>query len=164
MDNIYTNNKFYDNRGSIYTIYDSRICNISFVQDKITRSTIGTIRGFHGDNETWKLITCLYGILKLITYDIDKQIKQEYLLNSEDNENISVLVPPRCLNAHQCISSECIFYYKWSEFYKEPEKQWSVNYNDKDINPNWDMSLDIIVSERDRSAKSLKNLMESIRC
>lgn len=164
MDSIYTNNKFYDHRGSIYTIYDSRACGISFVQDKVTRSTMGTIRGFHGDNETWKLISCLYGKLKLITYDLDKHLKKEYILNADDDKNISILVPPKCLNAHQCISDECLFYYKWSKFYKEPEQQWSVNYNDRDINPNWDTSLGVIVSERDSNAKSLKDLIERIKC
>ena len=75
--------KFFENRGSLYTIYDSRDFDINFVQDKISKSYQGVIRGFHGDDVTWKLITCLYGRLKLITYDVDTDIKEEYILDGD---------------------------------------------------------------------------------
>ena len=61
--------------------YDKRKTphNIQFVQDKISKSFQGVIRGFHGDNETWKLISCLYGKIKLITYNIDNDKKKIYI-------------------------------------------------------------------------------------
>ena len=31
---------------------------------EISKSFQGVIRGFHGDNKTWKLITCLQGKIK----------------------------------------------------------------------------------------------------
>ena len=40
-------NKFFENRGSLYAIYDSRDFDINFVQDKISKSYQGVIRGFH---------------------------------------------------------------------------------------------------------------------
>lgn len=161
MSNIY-NNKYIDHRGVIYTVYDNRQTDIKFVQDKVTKSHKGVIRGFHGDNKTWKLITCLEGIIKLITYDVDKDIKQEYILDSNSEQSVSVLVPPRVLNAHQCLSEICIFYYKWSEYYTEPEHQWSVRYNDQNIQPNWDTSLIHIVSDRDNNSFSLNQLKQWI--
>lgn len=156
------NNKYIDHRGVIYTVYDNRQTDIKFVQDKVTKSHKGVIRGFHGDNKTWKLITCLDGIIKLITYDVDKDIKQEYILDSNSEQSVSVLVPPRVLNAHQCLSETCIFYYKWSEYYTEPEHQWSVRYNDQNIQPNWDTSLMPIVSDRDNNSFSLNQLKQWI--
>ncbi len=152
--------KYVENRGSIYTIYDKRKTphNIQFVQDKISKSFQGVIRGFHGDNETWKLISCLYGKIKLITYNVDNDKKKIYILDSEDTINKSVLVPPRTLNAHQCLSTSCIFYYKWSEYYTNPENQWSVCYNDSDIDPCWDDRYPAIVSERDSNSQTLKEL------
>jgi len=161
MSNIY-NDKYTDHRGIIYTIYDNRQTDIQFVQDKVTKSKKGVIRGFHGDNKTWKLITCLDGIIKLITYDVDKEIKKEYILDSNSDESVSVLVPPRVLNAHQCLSETCIFHYKWSEYYTEPEHQWSVKYNDESIQPNWDNSLSPIVSDRDNNSFSLNQLKQWI--
>lgn len=161
MHSLYYNNKFIDHRGSIYTIYDSKTYPIVFVQDKITKSHFGTIRGFHGDNKTWKLITCIYGIIKLIIYDIDNNIKQEYILDSNSKESLSVLVPPRFLNAHQCLTETCVFHYKWSEFYTPPEDQWSVVYNDTDIAPDWE-DIPTIISDRDKYSKTLQELKQWI--
>lgn len=157
MNNIYKNDKYIDNRGIIYTIFDSRDINIKFVQDKVTRSYKGVIRGFHGDNKTYKLISCLYGTIKLVAYDIDTNEKKEYILDSESPEHISVLVPPRCLNAHQCLSDICIFHYKWSEYYTTPQDQWTVKYDDPEIAANWDNSLPVILSQRDTEAPSLQS-------
>lgn len=156
-------NKFFENRGSLYTIYDSRDFDINFVQDKISKSYQGVIRGFHGDDVTWKLITCLHGRLKLITYDVDKDVKEEYILDGDDKESVSILVPPRVLNGHQCLSSHCIFHYKWSHYYTGPENQWSVNYNDSDINPQWNNDFPSIISDRDKDSPSLKELKEWIK-
>jgi len=32
-----------------------------FIQDDISISTRNILRGIHGDEETWKLISCMYG-------------------------------------------------------------------------------------------------------
>lgn len=156
--------KYFEERGSIYTIFDVRDFDITFVQDKISRSNQGVIRGFHGDDITWKLITCLYGKIKLITYDIDYDIKKTYILDGDDKNAISILVPPRTLNAHQCLSSHCIFHYKWSEFYTDPSQQWSVKYDDSDISPDWDSVFCDIISDRDRNSGSLKDLKKRVIC
>lgn len=163
----YIKNKFFEDRGSIYTIFDSRDFDVHFVQDKISKSYQGVIRGFHGDNETWKLITCLHGNLKLITYNIDTDEKIEYNLDGDSKDSTSILVPPRVLNAHQCLSPLCIFHYKWSHFYTGPENQWSVNYNDTTINPGWNLSLirydfESAISERDQKAASLLDLQKRL--
>ena len=169
MSNLIINNsKHFEDRGNIYTIYRSDQCDINFVQDKITKSYEGVIRGFHGDSRTYKLISCLHGKIRLITYDIETDLKSEYILDGDGEESISILVPPRVLNAHQCLSPTCIFHYKWSEYYTCPEDQWSVNYNDIDINPSW--NHDIIrydfpgaISDRDRNAQSLKDLKKCLK-
>ena len=159
---MYNNTKHFEDRGSNYTIYDSRNFKVNFVQDKISKSYQGVIRGFHGDNKTWKLITCLYGKIKLITYDVDKDIKKAYILDGDDKESTSILVPPRVLNGHQCLSSCCIFHYKWSHYYTGPEDQWSVVYNDSDINPEWNNDFASIISSRDKNSGSLKELKKWI--
>jgi dTDP-4-dehydrorhamnose 3,5-epimerase len=153
--------KFFENRGSNYTIYDCRDYDIDFVQDKISKSFQGVIRGFHGDDKTWKLITCLHGKIKLVTYDIETNERNEFYLDGDDKNSVSVLVPPRTLNAHQCLSSHCIFHYKWSEYYTSPEDQWSVYYNDNTINPKW-QDIPEIVSDRDKNSKSLLDLKKCL--
>lgn len=158
----YNKDKHFENRGSLYTIYDNRDFEIEFIQDKISKSYQGVIRGFHGDGITWKLITCLYGKIKLITYDVDTDVKEEYILDGDDKESVSILVPPRVLNGHQCLSSHCIFHYKWSHYYTGPESQWSVYYNDSTINPQWDWDIAGIISDRDMNANSLIDLQKRL--
>ena len=161
---IFTDEKYFEERGNLYTIYDQRYMpeNCRFVQDKITRSHQGVVRGFHGDDKTWKLITCLYGKIKLITFDVDTEKKNVYILDGDDPVSRSVLVAPRVLNAHQCLTDECIFYYKWSEYYTGAKDQWSVYYNDEVINPQWDDTYPIIVSDRDQKSKSLEELKRNV--
>ena len=38
--------KHFENRGNLYTIYDNKDFQIDFVQDKISKSYQGVIRGF----------------------------------------------------------------------------------------------------------------------
>ena len=161
---VFTDEKYFEQRGSIYTVYDQRQLpkGCSFVQDKVSRSFQGVIRGFHGDNETWKLISCLSGKVKLVTYDIDTDEKEVYFLDGDDPVATSVLVPPRTLNAHQCLSNNCIFYYKWSEFYTSAGEQWSVRYNDPGISPCWDTRYPPIISDRDKSSQSLQELKNNV--
>ena len=159
MNTILNHSKFFEKRGSIYTIYNHNDFDIKFVQDKISKSFQGVIRGFHGDNTTWKLITCIHGKIKLVTYSVDEMKKEEYILDGDDIESKSILVPPRTLNAHQCLSSFCIFHYKWSEYYTSPENQWSIKYDDEDIKPDWNYNLNIVVSERDKNSHSLKEFI-----
>jgi dTDP-4-dehydrorhamnose 3,5-epimerase-like enzyme len=56
MDNtIIINDKYFEKRGCLYTIYLSKQLEIDFVQDKISKSYQGVIRGFHGDDKICKL-------------------------------------------------------------------------------------------------------------
>ena len=164
-DSVISEQKYFEKRGNIYTIFDQRKVpsDCSFVQDKISKSNQGVVRGFHGDDKTWKLITCLQGTVKLVTYNVDTDVKKVYFLDGDNPEATSVLVPPRTLNAHQCLSQSCIFHYKWSEFYTSPEDQWSVYYDDPDICPEWDDKLHVVVSERDKKSQSLRELKSNVK-
>lgn len=147
-------------RGENYTIYDKTLFNENFCLDKISVSYKGVIRGFHGDNCTNKLISVLYGSIKLITYDLKNHIREEFIISDMDDEAITILVPPYHLNAHQCLSDRCVFYYKWDQPY-DLKNQYSVIYNDKTINPNW-INIDPIISDRDLNSGSLNELINSI--
>ena len=155
--------KYFETRGNQFTVYSKNDFAIDFVQDKVSKSYQGVIRGFHGDSTTWKLITCLQGKIKLITYDIDNDIKNTTILDGDNYEQNLVLVPPRTLNAHQCLSSTCTFFYKWSEYYTDANNQWSVFYNDSDINPEWEPNIGCIISERDRTSGSLNDLKSKLQ-
>jgi dTDP-4-dehydrorhamnose 3,5-epimerase len=84
---------------------------LTFVQDSAILSTRGVLRGYHGDDRTWKLITCLYGTFQIAFMCIDPRdprFGQCERLVLDDQERLSVLLPPKFVNAHQCLS-DCFF-------------------------------------------------------
>ena len=72
---------FYDYRGEYvetwnvenYKIFDHIVNNgkkIEFKQDDISTSVKHTLRGLHGDDKTWKLVSCVYGSLLQVVVDM----------------------------------------------------------------------------------------------
>ena len=151
-----------DQRGEVYPSWTKTGGaigeDIELVEDRFSRSTKGVIRGFHGDPLTWKLCMCVYGSLKLVAWDIKNSKRYSFVIR--DDSKTQVLIPPYYLNAHQCLTKECILHYKWSHP-SSLENQWSVHYNDSTINPQWSLS-DSIISERDKNAVSLETFLEEL--
>ncbi len=68
---------FEDFRGAYVELYNENIyheagINVKFIQDDISISTRHVLRGIHGDSETWKLVSCLYGKFYLVVVNWDK--------------------------------------------------------------------------------------------
>lgn len=125
--------------------------NPTFVTDSYSRSAKNTLRGFHGDKDTWKLIQCLHG--KIFFAVIDKRQgsltynKSKTFVLSSENRN-QVLVPKGCVNAHLCLSDECLFQYKITQKYVPQENQIHVKWNSPDNDIYWPIK-NPITSKRD---------------
>ena len=150
---------FEDFRGEYIEIYNEALCNekgidVKFIQDDISVSTRNVLRGIHGDNCTWKLISCLYGRFYLVVVNCDKQSEdfrkwQSFVLS--DSNRLQVLVPPKYGNAHLVLSDMAIFHYKQSTYY-EPSKQFTYRWDDPRFNIWWPVNNPII-SQRDEGDK-----------
>ncbi|NTV93237.1 MAG: dTDP-4-keto-6-deoxy-D-glucose epimerase, partial [Chlorobiaceae bacterium] len=99
---------FEDFRGEYVETYNDEeykrkgiTCN--FIQDDISVSTRGVLRGIHGDGETWKLISCMYGRFYFVVVNCDTESphfgKWQSFTLSEKNR-WQVLVPPKHGNGH----------------------------------------------------------------
>jgi len=129
---------FEDHRGHYIETYNEKLyseqgINIKFVQDDASMSTMGVLRGIHGDDDTWKLVSCLLGKIYLVVVDCDIQSPQcnqwESFVLTENN-GLQVLVPPKHGVAHQVLSDKAIFHYKQSTYYNR-EKQFTLRWDDK---------------------------------
>ena len=66
------------NAGNIYSsfnkeLYEKYLPNdINFIHDKFAESKQNVLRGLHGDNKTWKLVSCVYGELFEVVVDMRK--------------------------------------------------------------------------------------------
>ena len=146
---------FEDFRGSYVEIYNDRVyrqagVNVDFIQDDISTSSKHVLRGIHGDNQTWKLISCLSGKFYLVVVNWDKTSLQygqwDAFVLSEANR-LQVLVPPKFGNGHLVLSEQAIFHYKQSTDY-DRAGQFTIIWNDPKLKIWWPIKKPIL-SQRD---------------
>lgn len=146
---------FKDRRGYYIEIYNGQLyaehgITVKFAQDDISVSKRNVLRGIHGDYETWKLISCLYGEFYLAVVNCEVGSEnfgkwQSFVLS--DTNRLQVLVPPKYGNAHLALSDKVIFHYKQSTYYN-PQKQFTYKWNDPRFNISWPITNPIL-SRRD---------------
>jgi dTDP-4-dehydrorhamnose 3,5-epimerase len=145
---------FEDFRGDYVEIYNEKLyteagIKVKFVQDDISTSSKHVLRGIHGDNETWKLISCLYGKFYLVVAKRDRSPQygqwESFVLSSQNR--LQVLVPPGYGNGHLVLSDSAIFHYKQSSYYNR-EGQFTILWDDPELNIWWPIK-NLIVSRRD---------------
>lgn len=152
---IYEYSKQNDKRGSLFTIFiDKYFKKYSFNHDKVTYAVKNSIRGMHGDNKTYKLITCLYGKVFCNIFNDDPKSKfynKSYSFTLE--QDISIFLPPKMLLGWCVLSKEAIFLYKFSYAgkYNDYDTQKTVKYNDPRLNLKWPIDeKKMIISKRDK--------------
>ena len=108
---ISPNTNFEDFKGQYIEIYNKNEfrkqgISVEFVQDDISYSRQNVLRGIHGDNKTWKLISCLYGSFYFVVVNNDpnsQQYKKSISFTLSDKNRKQILVPPKFGNGHSLI-------------------------------------------------------------
>jgi len=132
-------------------LYQQHEINVKFIQDDISVSSQHVLRGLHGDEKTWKLVSCLYGTFYFVVVNVDKNSPdfgkwQSFTLS--DKNRLQILVPPKHANGHLVLSKSAIFSYKQSENY-DRASQFSYKWNDPVFNIWWPIKNPIL-SQRDQ--------------
>ena len=151
---------FNDIRGSIYTTYlKTKFHNflprdLEFVHDKFSQSKKNVLRGLHGDNKTWKLVTCVYGEIQQVVVDCRPESSsymqwESYIINSKDQ--IVLLVPPNFANGYCALSDDAVYHYKLAYVgdYNDVDDQFVIKWNDSRLNIKW-MTDRPILNQRDK--------------
>ena len=151
---------FEDHRGEYIEIYNQFLLRannigIDFVEDDISTAYYGVLKGIHGDQKTWKLISCLHGMFYLVVVDYDETSMdfgkwQSFVLSDKNRHQI--LVPPKHGNGHLCLSKKSVFHYKQSSYYDGGKGQFTIKWNDPRFNIWWPIDNPIL-SRRDSFAK-----------
>ncbi|MDP7085725.1 MAG: dTDP-4-dehydrorhamnose 3,5-epimerase family protein [Dehalococcoidia bacterium] len=146
---------FEDFRGTYVELYNELLYRETgitqdFVQDDISTSSKHVLRGIHGDQKTWKLVSCLYGKFYLVVVNCDEESKdfakwESFLLS--DRNNLQVLIPPKHGNGHVVLSDHAIFHYKQTSYY-DRASQFTYSWNDPRFNIWWPIK-NPLVSQRD---------------
>lgn len=131
-------------------IYHAAGITVDLVQDDISVSHRHVLRGIHGDQKTWKLISCLSGQFYLVAINWDTESQQyrkwEGFTLSEYNR-LQILIPPKFGNGHVVITERAIFHYKQNTYYDRPG-QFTIRWNDPELKIWWPVK-NPIVSQRD---------------
>ncbi len=146
---------FEDQRGTYVELFNEELykkagVNVSFIQDDISTSTRHVLRGIHGDGETWKLVSCLYGKFYLVVVNWDAaspQYRQWESFVLSDHNHLQVLIPPKFGNGHVVLSDTAIFHYKQTTQYNRAG-QFTILWNDPSLNIWWPIANPIL-SRRD---------------
>jgi dTDP-4-dehydrorhamnose 3,5-epimerase len=157
----------YDFRGEYVETYSQRAYRfadqhgqpIEFVEDDISMSRQGVLRGLHGDSRTWKLIQCLYGEFYYVVADMRPASPsylrwESFILN--DRNRRQVLVPAGCANGHLVLSATCLFSYKQSQYYSGAGDQFTIRWDDPKLAIHWPHRQPIL-SLRDSTAPLLED-------
>jgi dTDP-4-dehydrorhamnose 3,5-epimerase len=156
---------FYDFRGENFEGYNEKSYqdifsasenwvknNNKFIVDSFSKSRKNVLRGFHGDIHTWKLIECLKGSIYFAVIDLRNDsetfgIHQTFTLT--EHNKYQILVPSGCVNAHLCLTDECLFHYKFTHQYVNQEDQIHIKWNDPKYNVFWPIKNPVL-SFRDK--------------
>ena len=148
--------RFEDHRGSYMEIYDSQKFTdsvgrlVDFVQDDVSISNKGVLRGLHGDWRTTKLVTVLngsgYAIIADNRPDSPTYKKWQSFTLSRQNKH-QLLLPPGIGNSVLALEDNMIYYYKQNTHFVDGQ-QFTVKWDD----PTWDFWWPIVnpvLSQRD---------------
>jgi dTDP-4-dehydrorhamnose 3,5-epimerase len=158
---------FKDDRGYFFESYQfqkyrDHISEVTFVQDNISSSVKGTLRGLHLQVEPFaqgKLCQVLQGAVLDIAVDVrkgsptfGKHVAME--LSAENKKQI--WIPPGFAHGFSVLSDTALFHYKCTNYYNKAAER-CLLYNDPVLQIDWRVQKPI-VSEKDGKGMLLKDL------
>ena len=151
---------FGDHRGFFMELYHQRsyeelgLKELHFVQDNLSRSSKGTIRGLHFQEppyEQGKLITSLEGKVLDIAVDLRRSsptFGKCFSIILDASNPCFVYLPPGIAHGFQVLSDTCLFFYKCTSYYhKEAER--GIAWDDPALNIPWEPMEEKIISDKD---------------
>ena len=153
---------FNDDRGYFFESfsfkkYEDHGINFNFVQDNISKSKKGTVRGLHyqvGARAQGKLCQVIKGEVLDVAVDIrfGSPTFGKYVSVALSEENHKQLwIPPGFAHGFSVLSEEAVFHYKCTDYYSKQDER-TILFNDSDLHIDWQTETPI-VSDKDKQAK-----------
>jgi dTDP-4-dehydrorhamnose 3,5-epimerase len=134
-----------------------------FVQDNLSRSAKGTLRGLHFQDPQpqGKLVSVLRGAVYDVAVDVRRgspDFGRWVGVELSDRNRRQLWVPPGLAHGFCVISDEADFFYKCTDYYA-PQFERSVAWNDPDLAIPWPTTAPLL-SNKDRAAPRLRDLTD----
>ena len=159
---------FEDERGYFYESFNKKELEdaigftLNFVQDNQSQSSYGVIRGLHlqtGENAQAKLVRAIQGVILDIVVDLRKgspSYGQHYSFVLDEEKKQQLFIPRGLAHGFIVLSEKATIHYKADNYYA-PENESGIIYNDLDLNIDWQLPTDkIITSLKDLELPTLK--------
>jgi dTDP-4-dehydrorhamnose 3,5-epimerase len=133
-----------------------------FVQDNISFSTQGTLRGLHFQHprDQGKLVQILSGVVFDVAVDIrwDSPTCGQWAgieLSAEKHNQL--YIPPGFAHGFYVLTESALFSYKCSDYYS-PQTEGGILWNDPDIGIHWPLEGSPLLSDKDRRYCCLRDI------
>ena len=129
-----------------------------FVQDSLSRSVCGTVRGLHvraGDGEA-KLVRCSYGAIFDVVVDLrptSPTYRNWESFELRDDEQATLYVPAGCAHGFQALTDPADVSYRIDRPH-DPAEDISIAFDDPELAIPWPLPVSTM-SQRDRLAAPL---------
>jgi len=159
---------FRDERGWFKENWRESSCKFKFVQENVSCSKKGTLRGLHfqRNKPQGKLVTVLKGAVIDVIVDLRKEsdsfLQADYFELSDKN-GYQLFVPEGFAHGFLALEDDTIFCYKCTQYY-DPTNEFTLRYDEPKFVDLWSKSsfsfAKFDVSEKDRKGMPLKQLEE----
>lgn len=159
---------FEDDRGYFYEKFNEKKfeeltgMNGHFVQDNISKSSYGVLRGLHlqrGHYAQAKIVSCLEGKVWDIAVDLRENSStfgKWFGIELSAENKLQFYIPRGFAHGFAVLSQVAVFAYKCDNFYNK-ESEGGIIWNDVDLNIDWKLPIaDVILSEKDRLQATFK--------
>ncbi|WP_234109062.1 dTDP-4-dehydrorhamnose 3,5-epimerase [Chryseobacterium sp. R2A-55] len=154
---------FEDERGYFYEKFNEKKfeeltgLNGHFVQDNISKSSYGVLRGIHlqkGDHAQAKLVSCLEGKVFDVAVDLRKDsptFGKWFGAELSSENKFQFYIPRGFGHGFSVLSETAVFAYKCDNYYNQ-ESEGGVLWNDPELQIDWKLPAEaVILSEKDKN-------------
>ncbi len=169
---IITPKVFKDERGYFYESFNKKMfvnqtgVDVDFVQDNISKSSKGVLRGLHfqiGEYAQAKLVKVLKGKVLDVVVDLRRDSETfcdffSIILDAKRHQQL--YIPRGFAHGFHVLEDDTFFSYKCDNYYNK-EAESGIYYRDEQLNINWDISRDIILSDKDKKLPTLEMFFQT---
>ena len=165
---------FEDERGYFFEKFNEKKfeeatgMNGHFVQDNISKSSYGVLRGLHlqkGDHAQAKLVSCLEGKVWDVAVDLRQHSEtfgQWFGIELNPENKFQLYIPRGFAHGFSVLSPTAVFAYKCDNYYNK-ESEGGLLFNDPELNIDWNIpESEIVVSDKDLQNPTFNSYRNSL--
>lgn len=161
----------HDDRGFFSRTFDADVARragldpASFVQDSVSRSRRGVVRGLHvrlGTGEG-KLVRCSFGRIWDVVVDLrpgSPTFRSWLSFDLSGESQVSVFIPPGCAHGFQALTEPADISYRIDRPH-DPSLDLTIAHNDPDLAIPWPLPVSAM-SQADKHAPALADVLDEV--